>query len=421
MLIESSSGVVKFLFVKDESRLASAFFYLYYLPVNKKVKKNHKKYLNKTNEKAYNYIVNSTNKKTEECFMKAYTYVKPGLASFVDVDKPVIRKPTDAIVRIVKTTICGTDLHIIKGDVPACQSGTILGHEGIGIVEEVGEGVSNFKKGDKVLISCVCACGKCYYCKKGIYAHCEDEGGWIFGHLIDGMQAEYLRVPHADNTLYHTPEDLSDEALVMLSDILPTGYEIGVLKGKVEPGCSVAIIGSGPVGLAALLTAQFYSPAKLIMVDLDDNRLETALSFGATHKVNSSDPEKAIKEIYDLTDGRGVDVAIEAVGIPATFDFCQKIIGIDGTVANCGVHGKPVEFDLDKLWIRNINVTTGLVSTNTTPQLLKALESHKIEPEKLVTHYFKLSEIEKPMKSSVRQQTTMQSRSLSKTISRKPR
>ena len=364
------------------------------LLVNKKVKKITKR-LEQANEKAYNYIINSTNKKTEESFMKAYTYVKPGLASFVDVDKPVIRKPTDAIVRIVKTTICGTDLHIIKGDVPACQSGTILGHEGIGIVEEVGEGVSNFKKGDKVLISCVCACGKCYYCKKGIYAHCEDEGGWIFGHLIDGMQAEYLRVPHADNTLYHTPEDLSDEALVMLSDILPTGYEIGVLKGKVEPGCSVAIIGSGPVGLAALLTAQFYSPAKLIMVDLDDNRLKTALSFGATHKVNSSDPEKAIKEIYDLTDGRGVDVAIEAVGIPATFDFCQKIIGIDGTVANCGVHGKPVEFDLDKLWIRNINVTTGLVSTNTTPQLLKALESHKIEPEKLVTHYFKLSEIEK--------------------------
>ncbi|RSI84996.1 putative zinc-type alcohol dehydrogenase-like protein YjmD [Streptococcus mitis] len=364
------------------------------LLVNKKVKKITKR-LEQANEKAYNYIINSTNKKTEESFMKAYTYVKPGLASFVDVDKPVIRKPTDAIVRIVKTTICGTDLHIIKGDVPACQSGTILGHEGIGIVEEVGEGVSNFKKGDKVLISCVCACGKCYYCKKGIYAHCEDEGGWIFGHLIDGMQAEYLRVPHADNTLYHTPEDLSDEALVMLSDILPTGYEIGVLKGKVEPGCSVAIIGSGPVGLAALLTAQFYSPAKLIMVDLDDNRLKTAVSFGATHKVNSSDPEKAIKEIYDLTDGRGVDVAIEAVGIPATFDFCQKIIGIDGTVANCGVHGKPVEFDLDKLWIRNINVTTGLVSTNTTPQLLKALESHKIEPEKLVTHYFKLSEIEK--------------------------
>ena len=327
--------------------------------------------------------------------MKAYTYVKPGLAQFVDVPKPVLRKPTDAIVRLVKTTICGTDLHIIKGDVPAVESGRILGHEGIAVVEEVGSAVTNFKKGDKVLVSCVCSCGKCYYCKQGIYAHCEDEGGWIFGHLIDGMQAEYLRVPHADNSLYHTPKGLSDEALVMLSDILPTGYEIGVLKGKVSPGSTVAIVGSGPVGLAALLTAQFYSPSKLIMVDLDEHRLDTALSFGATHKVNSADAQKAIEEIYDLTEGRGVDVAIEAVGIPATFDFCQKIIAINGTIANAGVHGQPVTFDLDKLWIRNINVTTGLVSTNTTPQLLKALESHKIEPEKLVTHFFKLSEIEK--------------------------
>ena len=326
--------------------------------------------------------------------MKAYTYVEPGKAQFVDVAKPIVRKPTDAIVRMVKTTICGTDLHIIKGDVPAVKSGTILGHEGIGIVEEVGDSVTNFKKGDKVLISCVCACGECYYCKKGIYAHCEDEGGWIFGHLIDGMQAEYLRVPHADNTLYHTPKDLSDEALVMLSDILPTAYEIGVIKGKVEPGCTVAIIGSGPIGLASLLTAQFYSPSKIIMVDLDENRLDRAMSFGATHKINAADVEKAIQEIFSLTDGRGVDVAIEAVGIPESFDLCQKVIAIDGTIANAGVHGKPVSFDLDRFWIRNINVTTGLVSTNTTPQLLKALESHKIEPEKLVTHYYKLSEIE---------------------------
>lgn len=330
--------------------------------------------------------------------MKAYTYVKPGFAQFIDVDKPVVRKPTDAIVRMVKTTICGTDLHIIKGDVPACKSGTILGHEGIGIVEEVGDSVTNFKKGDKVLISCVCACGKCYYCKKGIYAHCEDEGGWIFGHLIDGTQAEYLRVPHADNTLYHTPSDLSDEALVMLSDILPTAYEIGVLKGKVEPGCTVAIVGSGPIGLASLLTAQFYSPSKIIMVDIDENRLDTAMAFGATDKVNSANAEKAVQAIFDLTDGRGVDVAIEAVGIPDSFDLCQKVIAVDGTIANCGVHGKPVEFELDRLWIRNINVTTGLVSTNTTPQMLKALESHKIEPEKLVTHYFKLSEIEEAFK-----------------------
>ena len=326
--------------------------------------------------------------------MKAYTYIEPGKAGLVDVEKPQVLKPTDAIVRMTKTTICGTDLHIIKGDVPAVKSGTILGHEGIGIVEEVGESVTNFKPGDPVLVSCVCACGKCYYCKKGVYAHCEDEGGWIFGHLINGTQAEYLRVPHADNTLYHQPKDLSDEALVMLSDILPTGYEIGVLKGKVEPGCSVAIVGSGPVGLGALLTAQFYSPAKIIMIDLDDHRLATSLSFGATHTINAADAEAAIQEVFDLTDGRGVDVAIEAVGIPATFDLCQKIIAVDGTIANAGVHGKPVEFELDRLWIRNINVTTGLVSTNTTPQLIKALESHRIHPEKLVTHYFKLSEME---------------------------
>ncbi|MBS4750918.1 zinc-dependent alcohol dehydrogenase family protein [Carnobacteriaceae bacterium zg-ZUI78] len=326
--------------------------------------------------------------------MKAYTYVKPGEAKFVEKDKPVILKPTDAIVRMVKTTICGTDLHIIKGDVPAVKSGTILGHEGIGVVEEVGEAVTNFKKGDKVLISCVCSCSKCYYCKKGIYAHCEDEGGWIFGHLIDGTQAEFLRVPHADATLYHTPEELSDEALVMLSDILPTGYEIGVLKGKVTPGCTVAIVGSGPVGLASLLTAQFFSPAKIIMIDLDDNRLERALSFGATHAINSSNVDEAIQKVFELTDNRGVDVAIEAVGIPATFDFCQKVIAIDGTIANAGVHGKPVLFDIERLWIHNINITTGLVSTNTTPQLLQALAANKIQPEKLVTHYFKLSEIE---------------------------
>lgn len=327
--------------------------------------------------------------------MKAYTYIKPGEAAFIEVENPKILKPTDAIVRMTKTTICGTDLHIIKGDVPEVPSHTTLGHEGIGVVEEVGAAVTGFKKGDKVIVSCVCSCGKCYYCKKGIYAHCEDEGGWIFGHLIDGTQAEYLRVPHADNTLYHTPEGLSDESMVMLSDILPTGYEIGVIKGKVAPGSTVAIVGAGPVGLAALLTAQFYSPAKIIMIDLDDNRLKKSLEFGATHIMNSKDINGVYKQIDELTQGRGVDVAIEAVGIPATFDLCQKIIGVDGTIANAGVHGKPVSFEIERLWIKNINVTTGLVSTNTTPQLIKALETKKISPEKLVTHHFKLSEIEK--------------------------
>lgn len=325
--------------------------------------------------------------------MKAYEYLKPGHAQLTDKEKPTITSSTDAIIRIVKTTICGTDLHIIKGDTPEVKSHTTLGHEGIGIIEEIGDNVNNFKVGDKVIISCISSCGKCYYCKKGIYAHCENGGGWILGHLVNGTQAEYVKVPFADNSLYHAPSNLKDDALVMLSDILPTGYEIGVLKGKVKPGCTVAIVGAGPVGLAALLTAQFYSPSKIIMIDLDDNRLETAKELGATHLINSKETETAIKKVKSLNP-RGVDVAIEAVGIPQTFDLCQNLIGVDGTIANVGVHGLPVQLDIDKLWIKNINVTTGLVSGNTTEELLEALKSKIIQPEQLVTHYSKLSEIE---------------------------
>lgn len=325
--------------------------------------------------------------------MKAYVYEKPGVAKLIDKEKPVITESTDAIIRMVKTTICGTDLHIIKGDTPEVPSNTTLGHEGIGIVESVGSSVNNFKVGDKVIVSCISSCGKCYYCKKGIYAHCEKDGGWILSHLIDGTQAEYVKVPFADNSLYHAPESLPDEALVMLSDILPTGYEIGVLKGKVKPGSTVAIVGAGPVGLAALLTAQFYSPSKIIMLDLDDNRLATAKELGATHTINSTNVEDAVAQVKSLNH-RGVDVAIEAVGIPQTFDLCQKLIGVDGTIANVSVHGLPVQFDIDKLWIKNINVTTGLVSANTTEELLEALKSKIIQPEQLVTHYSKLSDIE---------------------------
>ena len=325
--------------------------------------------------------------------MKAYEYLKPGHAQLTDKEKPTITSSTDAIIRIVKTTICGTDLHIIKGDTPEVKSHTTLGHEGIGIIEEIGDNVNNFKVGDKVIISCISSCGKCYYCKKGIYAHCENGGGWILGHLVNGTQAEYVKVPFADNSLYHAPSNLKDDALVMLSDILPTGYEIGVLKGKVKPGCTVAIVGAGPVGLAALLTAQFYSPSKIIMIDLDDNRLETAKELGATHLINSKETETAIKKVKSLNP-RGVDIAIEAVGIPQTFDLCQNLIGVDGTIANVGVHGLPVQLDIDKLWIKNINVTTGLVSGNTTEELLEALKSKIIQPEQLVTHYSKLSEIE---------------------------
>lgn len=318
--------------------------------------------------------------------MKALTYFGPGKKDLVEKPMPKVEKSTDAVVKITKTTICGTDLHILSGDVPAVTEGRILGHEGVGIIEEVGEGVKNFKKGDRVIISCITSCGKCENCKKGLYAHCED-GGWILGHLIDGTQAEYVRIPHADNSLYHIPDGSDEEALVMLSDILPTGFEIGVLNGNVQPGQTVAIIGAGPVGMAALLTAQFYSPAEIIMVDLNDSRLNTALKFGATKAINSGDG-RAIEKIKEYTNGKGVDVAIEAVGIPATFDICQEIVKPGGYIANVGVHGKPVEFHLEKLWISNITLTTGLVNTSTTPMLLKTVTSKKMQPEQLITHRF---------------------------------
>jgi alcohol dehydrogenase len=323
--------------------------------------------------------------------MKALVYHGPGNRTYEEKPKPTIQETTDAVVKITKTTICGTDLHILKGDVPAVEDGTTLGHEGVGIIEEVGDGVSNFKKGDHVLISCITACGKCDNCKKQMYSHCED-GGWILGHMIDGTQAEYVRIPHADTSLYHIPEGADEEALVMLSDILPTGFEVGVLNGKVKPGDVVAIVGAGPIGLAALLTAQFYSPAEIIMVDLDDNRLKVSKGFGATDTINSSDG-KAIEKIMELTNGRGVDVSVEAVGIPVTFDICQEIVTAGGHVAVVGVHGTSVDLKIEKLWIHNITMTTGLVDTYTIPMLMKTVGSGELEPEQLITHRFKLSEI----------------------------
>jgi alcohol dehydrogenase len=317
--------------------------------------------------------------------MQALVYEGPGQKSWKAAPVPTISQPTDAIIKIVKTTICGTDLHILKGDVPAVTPGRTLGHEGVGIVEEVGEAVSNFKKGDRVLISCITSCGKCEYCKKQMYSHCED-GGWILGHLINGTQAEYVRIPHADNSLYPIPDGTDEEALVMLSDILPTGFEIGVLYGAVKPGDIVAIIGTGPIGIAALLTAQFFSPAKIIMVDIDSARLEMAKKFGATDVVNSGEGS-AVEAIMAMTKD-GVDVAIEAVGIPQTFDICQNIIRPGGHIANVGVHGKSVDFQIQKLWIQNITLTTGLVNTNTTPMLLKTVQSGKLQPENLITHRF---------------------------------
>jgi alcohol dehydrogenase len=323
--------------------------------------------------------------------MKALVYRGLGCKAVEDRPKPQLQAPGDAIVKIAKTTICGTDLHILKGDVPTCAPGRILGHEGVGTVDSVGAGVTAFKPGDRVLISCISACGKCEYCRRGMYSHCTT-GGWILGNEIDGTQAEYVRTPHADTSLYPIPEGTDEEALVMLSDILPTGFECGVLNGKVAPGSTVAIVGSGPIGLAALLTAQFYAPAEIVMIDLDDNRLEVARRFGATHTVNSGDG-KAVEKVKALTGGRGVDAAIEAVGVPATFLLCEELVAPGGTIANVGVHGTKVDLHLETLWSRNIAITTRLVDTVTTPMLLKTVQSRKIDPKLLITHRFRLSQI----------------------------
>ncbi|MDB5753343.1 MAG: alcohol dehydrogenase [Ramlibacter sp.] len=323
--------------------------------------------------------------------MLALVYQGPGLKKLDDRAKPVIQAPTDAVVRITRTTICGTDLHILKGDVASCKPGTVLGHEGVGIIDSVGAGVTAFKPGDRVLISCISSCGRCIPCRERMYSHCTT-GGWILGNTIDGTQAEFVRIPYADTSLYPIPEGADEEALVMLSDILPTGFECGVLNGRVKVGSSVAIIGSGPIGLAALLTAQFYSPAQIIMVDLDDNRLEVATRFGATATVNSATGDAA-QQVMQLTGGRGVDTAIEAVGIPATFKICQDVVAAGGTIANVGVHGCKVDLELERLWSHNVTLTTGLVDTFSIPMLLKTVQSRRIDAAKLITHRFKLADM----------------------------
>ena len=323
--------------------------------------------------------------------MKALVYLGPSEKALQERPKPVIAAPSDAIVRVTKTTICGTDLHILKGDVPTCQPGRILGHEGVGIIDVVGAAVTAFKPGDRVLISCISACGKCDACRQRMYSHCAT-GGWILGNSIDGTQAEFVRIPHADTSLYPIPNGVDEEAMVMLSDILPTGFECGVLNGKVQPGNTVAIVGAGPIGLAALLTAQFYSPAEIIMIDLDQNRLDLAKGFGATAIVDSTDGG-AISAVMKLTGGRGVDTAIEAVGLPATFELCEGIVAPGGTIANVGVHGTKVVLHLERLWDRNITITTRLVDTVSTPMLLKVLRSRKLDPKRLITHRFKLDHI----------------------------
>lgn len=324
--------------------------------------------------------------------MKALIYEGPGKTTVADRPHPTIQAAGDVILKMTLTTICGTDLHIIKGDVPTCLPGTILGHEGVGVVDSVGAGVTAFSPGDRVIVSCISSCGKCENCRRGMYSHCAT-GGWILGNTIDGTQAEFVRIPHADTSLYPIPPGSDAAALVMLSDILPTGFECGVLSGKVQPGSTVAIVGAGPIGLAALLTAQLYSPAQIILIDIDANRLAIASQFGATQIIDSSSGDVAA-QVKALTGGRGVDTAIEAVGVPATFQLCQDLVAAGGVIANIGVHGKPAELHLERLWSLNISITTRLVDTAATAMLLKTVLSRKIDPAKLISHRFSMAEID---------------------------
>ena len=330
--------------------------------------------------------------------MKALVYHGPGKKSWDEVPDPVIQHPTDVIVRMDATTICGTDLHILKGDVPEVEVGRILGHEGIGVITEVGSGVTQLAVGDRVILSCISSCGSCANCHQGLYSHClSSEGkagiGWIFGYMIDGTQAELVRVPFAENSVYKVPEGVTDAEGILISDVLPTGFEIGVQYGAVKPGDVVAVVGAGPVGLSAVMTAQLYGPSRVIAIDLDDARLRRARDFGATDTVNSGSADWK-EQVLALTDGAGVDVAIEAVGIPSTFTMAVDVVRPGGHVANVGVHGKPVELALPELWIRNIHISTGLVNTNTSGMLLKLVAQHRLPADKFVTHEFTFDQLE---------------------------
>lgn len=328
--------------------------------------------------------------------MKALVYHGPGKRSWEEVPNPTILEPTDVIAQVDTTTICGTDLHILKGDVPAVEEGRILGHEAIGTITEVGAAVTELKVGDRVIIPAVTNCGKCSYCKKGLYSHCQTVGGigWIFGHLIDGTQAEYVRVPYAETSLHKVPEGLTDEEVLFLTDALPTGFEIGILNGNTKPGDTVAVIGAGPVGLGAIMTANLAGAGTVITVDMDENRMDKALELGATHKINAADPD-AIEKIKALSsDGLGVDVAIEAVGIPATFKTCTEIVRPYGTIANAGVHGKAVELPIQDMWISNVSINMGLVNCNTVENLLNMVRSGRLNAKAMATHHFTFDQFE---------------------------
>ena len=326
--------------------------------------------------------------------MKALVYHGPGLRSWDDVPEPRLRDDGDVIVKITSSTICGTDLHILKGDVPEVKPGTILGHEAVGTVVKKGTNVTTVDIGDRVLVSCITSCGRCRFCKEGRYGLCTGGGGWILGHLIDGLQAEYARVPFADTSVYKVPEALSDEQVLFLADILPTAFEVGVIAGRVQPGDTVAIVGAGPIGLAAIVTAKLLTPGTIVAIDLADSRLEKARAFGADVTINNG-TQNAVEQVMALTGGLGADVAIEAVGVPATFELCAELIRPGGRVANVGVHGHSATLHLEKLWIRDVTITTGLVDTNTTARLMKLIAEGRLDPLPFATHRYPLSSVMK--------------------------
>ncbi len=323
--------------------------------------------------------------------MKALVYHGPGLRAWETVNDPTVVDPTDAVVQIDSSTICGTDLHILKGDVPEVQPGTVLGHEAVGTVVQTGSGVATLHEGDRVLVSCITSCGRCRFCREGHYGLCTGGGGWIFGHLIDGLQAEFARVPFADTSVHKVPESLTDEQVLFLADILPTAYEVGILNGKVGPGDTVAIVGAGPIGLAAIMTAKLFTPGRIIAIDLDAGRLAKAREFGADETIDNGSVD-ALAAVMELTNGLGVDVAIEAVGVPDTFELCTELIRPGGRVANVGVHGHSATLHLEKLWIKDVTITTGLVDTVTTPTLMQLIEQGKLDPTPFATHRFALGD-----------------------------
>ncbi|WP_336649522.1 alcohol dehydrogenase catalytic domain-containing protein [Kocuria rosea] len=328
--------------------------------------------------------------------MKALVYHGPGRKAWEEVPDPILQDPADVIAKVDTTTICGTDLHILKGDVPAVVDGRVLGHEAVGTVTEVGNAVTGLEPGDRIIIPAVTNCGKCSYCRNNQPSHCQTLGGvgWVFGHLIDGTQAEYVRVPFAETSVHKVPEGLDDEDVLFLTDALPTGFEIGILNGNTKPGDTVAIVGAGPVGLGAVMTANLCGAGRVITVDLDENRMDKALELGATDKVNAGDPD-AVERIRALSpDGLGVDVAIEAVGVPQTFRTCLDVVRPYGTVANAGVHGKPVELPLDRMWISNVRINMGLVDCRTVGSLLNMVRSGRLDAKAMATHRFTMSQME---------------------------